>query len=127
MSDHLVVNVEEQIAKRLLDQGLVDHARAAVHRAASLPNDTPLEELELGRMVPVTKEEMAQRRSDAEDAALIRFRGERDARLKASDWTQLPDIPAKTRDAWAKYRQQLRDLPDTTNDPAKPEWPESPD
>jgi len=41
---------------------------------------------------------------------------DRNKRLAASDWTQLPDIP-KTVDkaAWAVYRQALRDLPATVN------------
>jgi len=41
----------------------------------------------------------------------------RNNRLLASDWTQLPDAPVD-RDAWATYRQQLRDLP------ADPNWPD---
>ena len=32
--------------------------------------------------------------------------------LAACDWTQLPDAPVD-RDAWATYRQQLRDFPST--------------
>lgn len=40
-------------------------------------------------------------------------RGERDRRLAACDWTQLPDAPLtpEQRAAWADYRQALRDLP----------------
>ena len=39
--------------------------------------------------------------------------------LTRSDWTQLPDVQNRStntqewKDAWAKYRQDLRDLPDT--------------
>lgn len=46
-------------------------------------------------------------------------RRKRDARLKASDWTQLPDSPLNEaqRAAWAAYRQALRDLPSHVN------WP----
>ena len=36
----------------------------------------------------------------------------RDRLLAASDWTQLPDAPVD-RDAWAAYRQALRDFPAT--------------
>ena len=37
--------------------------------------------------------------------------------LPASDWTQLPDSPLSAEDkaAWATYRQQLRDLPNTVD------------
>jgi hypothetical protein len=34
----------------------------------------------------------------------------RNAELKNTDWTQLPDSPAD-KTAWATYRQALRDLP----------------
>lgn len=34
----------------------------------------------------------------------------RNRQLILTDWTQLPDAPVN-RDAWAKYRQDLRDLP----------------
>ena len=34
----------------------------------------------------------------------------RNAKLAQSDWTQLPDAPVD-REAWAIYRQALRDLP----------------
>ena len=39
-----------------------------------------------------------------------RMRAHRDAALKASDWTQVADAPVDA-DAWATYRQQLRDFP----------------
>ena len=44
-------------------------------------------------------------------------RARRDVLLSASDWTQLPDTTCD-RQAWAEYRQQLRDLP------ADPNWPD---
>jgi len=34
----------------------------------------------------------------------------RNAELKATDWTQLSDAPTD-KEAWAEYRQALRDLP----------------
>jgi hypothetical protein len=34
----------------------------------------------------------------------------RNAELAISDWTQLPDAPVD-KEAWATYRQALRDLP----------------
>ena len=36
----------------------------------------------------------------------------RDGLLASSDWTQLPDAPCDAQ-AWADYRQQLRDFPKT--------------
>ena len=56
------------------------------------------------------------------------LRFERDDLLAASDWTQLPDSPLSDskKVEWASYRQQLRDLPSITSDPANPSWPEKP-
>ncbi len=56
------------------------------------------------------------------------LRRERNARLAACDWTQVPDAPLseEQRAAWAAYRQALRDLPETT-DPTAPKWPVPPD
>lgn len=61
----------------------------------------------------------------AADAAWQTFRDERDRRLVSSDWTQVADAPVDA-DAWADYRQQLRDLPEATTDPSKPVWPTEP-
>lgn len=59
--------------------------------------------------------------------AMAELRAERDARLRACDWTVLPDVPEPTRLAWLTYRQALRDLPDTTTDPFAPIWPTPPE
>lgn len=62
------------------------------------------------------------------DAALQALRRRRDALLRDSDRTQIPDFPISEDDraAWATYRQQLRDLPETITDPAAVEWPTPP-
>lgn len=49
-------------------------------------------------------------------------RTRRNALLTASDWTQLPDVPLATKDAWAVYRQALRDITNQTD----PKWPTPP-
>ena len=54
-----------------------------------------------------------------------RLRETRDMLLKNSDWTQVRDVPVD-QTAWELYRQQLRDLPANTADPANPEWPTPP-
>ena len=48
------------------------------------------------------------------DEAWAALRTERNARLAASDWTQLQDshLSDAKKAAWADYRQELRDLPD---------------
>jgi len=42
-----------------------------------------------------------------------RLKNRRDNLLFQSDWTQLPDAPITSEEkaAWAKYRQELRDIP----------------
>ena len=60
-----------------------------------------------------------------EKAAAIR--AERDALLAASDWTQLPDVPEAIRDAYAVYRQALRDIPQQAGFPDVVEWPIKPE
>lgn len=53
------------------------------------------------------------------------IRAERDRRLLVCDWTQLPDVPIATREAWASYRQALRDVT-LQPDPFNIVWPETP-
>lgn len=53
-------------------------------------------------------------------------RDERARRLSACDWTQLPDVPAGTRTAWAAYRQALRDVTDQAGFPSDITWPVPP-
>lgn len=59
----------------------------------------------------------------AERAAAVR--AERDRRLAACDWTQLPDAPAN-KEAWASYRQALRDLTSSPGFPGNITWPVAP-
>ena len=58
--------------------------------------------------------------SDAELA-----RGLRDGLLMQSDWTQLPDSTAD-REAWATYRQALRDITNQEGFPNNITWPQEP-
>lgn len=43
--------------------------------------------------------------------------------LQSSDWTQLPDVPLSDKEAWAEYRQQLRDLTSQPDFPNVIIWP----
>lgn len=54
------------------------------------------------------------------------IRRERDERLAATDWTQLPDVPAETKGKWAPYRQALRDITDQDGFPGSVDFPEVP-
>lgn len=62
------------------------------------------------------------------DEMLGLIRMERDKRLRASDFSQMADVPLTEdqRAAWCVYRQALRDLPETTTDLAAVVWPIAP-
>jgi hypothetical protein len=49
----------------------------------------------------------------------------RNSLLTASDWSQLPDAPVD-REAWATYRQTLRDFPATWTEGPTAEFPDTP-
>ena len=55
-------------------------------------------------------------------------RSTRNRLLQESDWTQLPDVPMQKDqyEAWKKYRQMLRDIPQISTKPDDVRWPEIP-
>lgn len=62
------------------------------------------------------------------DTALAesQVKAKRNQLLAASDWTQLPDVPLATKEAWATYRQALRDITDQPGYPLEVVWPVAP-
>lgn len=54
--------------------------------------------------------ELGLMQTDDADMLRARMRHHRDRLLVASDWTQVADAPVD-REAWAVYRQALRDFP----------------
>ena len=52
----------------------------------------------------------------------------RDRLLAESDWTQIPRSPltVEQQDAWAAYRQELRDIPQQAGFPLTVVWPTTP-
>ena len=60
---------------------------------------------------------------------MVMLRADRNVLLAKTDKYALPDWPHESieeRVKWNTYRQALRDLPSTTEDPANPVWPEKP-
>jgi hypothetical protein len=53
-------------------------------------------------------------------------RSKRNELLRDTDWTQLADSPVENRDAWVRYRKDLRDLPDQEGFPFNVVWPVAP-
>lgn len=68
-----------------------------------------------------TQEELA---ADLE-AKAASVRADRNRRLADCDWTQLPDAPVN-HDAWAVYRQGLRDITGQPGFPVDVVWPDQP-
>ena len=76
-----------------------------------------------------TKDELEAAWPAVRDArAWAQVRAERDRLLSECDWTQVADAPltASEKEAWADYRQALRDIPQTQDDPDDIVWPEVP-
>lgn len=60
---------------------------------------------------------------DLEDTVQAKYiRGTRDLLLQQSDWTQLADVNVN-KQAWANYRQALRDIPQQSDYPNNVTWP----
>lgn len=53
------------------------------------------------------------------------IRAKRDRLIAACDWAMMPDAPTD-KDAWAAYRQALRDVPQQQTFPLDPVWPSAP-
>jgi hypothetical protein len=77
--------------------------------------------LQTWQVTAASAEEIAERlqRKEAE------VRQQRNELLSACDWTQLPDSPAD-HEAWAAYRQALRDVTAQAGFPWDVVWPEQP-
>jgi hypothetical protein len=93
--------------------------------------DTPLyvdsgeiyEDAKSGKYGPVAPYLPPPPPTDEEIAAQVR--AERDRLLAESDWTQVLDAPVD-QDAWAAYRQALRDVPQQEGFPHDVAWPVKP-
>lgn len=91
----------------------------------SLPLDIENYKVSNGALVIRDAQDLAQEQNELDS---IIFRNTRNSRLADSDWTQAADSPLSDakKAEWATYRQQLRDLPANTTDPANPIWPAPP-
>ena len=73
-----------------------------------------------GEYIELTADELSEmeRVAAEHDLDFTRVRQERNAFLNSSDWTQLVDssLTDEKKAEWATYRQELRDLPATSNE-----------
>ena len=77
--------------------------------------------LQTWQVTAASAEEIAERLQNKE----AEVRQQRNELLSACDWTQLPDSPTD-HEAWAAYRQELRDVTAQEGFPWDVTWPESP-
>lgn len=64
--------------------------------------------------------------TDDSEALTARMKVQRNRLLAESDWTQTTDDPTGNAEAWATYRQQLRDFPATWTPGPTADFPEPP-
>lgn len=76
-----------------------------------------------GKIVTKSEQEQAYM-SRIMDERWQQVRSQRNEKLAATDWTQVADSPVD-KDAWATYRQALRDVP-SQSDPQNITWPDEP-
>lgn len=62
--------------------------------------------------------------TDDENTLVARMRHQRNRLLADSDWTQTADNPTGNAEAWATYRQALRDFPATWEPSDTADFPE---
>jgi hypothetical protein len=77
--------------------------------------------LQTWQVTAASAEEIAERLQNKE----AEVRQQRNELLSTCDWTQLPDSPAD-HEAWATYRQELRDVTAQEGFPWDVVWPETP-
>jgi len=70
-----------------------------------------------------TSEQEKQNRIDLNSQSMI---DARNRLLQSCDWTQMPDSPVQNKQAWAVYRQALRDITDQSGFPFNINWPTRP-
>ena len=94
---------------------------------------TDLTKISNGKEVPLDADEIKEledfQKAWADGQAerdMSALRLERNRLLVETDWWSLPDSPEMT-DAQKSYREALRQLPATEEDPANPTWPTKPE
>ena len=83
-----------------------------------------------GEYIELTAEELQEiaDRAAFADLDFTMVRGQRDAMLRHTDWTQIADasLGSHTAEEWAAYRQELRDLPSKHSKVSEVVFPDDP-
>lgn len=113
----------------------------AIHKKKDIPGDavevTPEQEREIrlgqtqSKVVRMDRDKalvLEDRPPEPPVRLAARARRRRDALLRDSDWTQLPDTPLTDdqRQSWSAYRASLRDVPQQDGFPTTITWPDAP-
>ena len=102
------------------------------HRTSWIVRGNTYEDIEWGDDDTIprpSKEQVETKLQELIDAQPLKeLRQERNRRLAEVDWVFSTDyqMEDEERSVWVAYRQALRDLPSTTEDPTNPVWPTKP-
>lgn len=88
-------------------------------------SSTPTLENGVWKRAYIVRDMNAQELSSASSIRSAQVRHERDQMIASTDWTQLADAPVN-KEAWASYRQALRDITSQASFPFNIVWPEKP-
>lgn len=125
-----LANANVSFPKSLTDEALAEYGHAVLHipsrpeaPAGQKVVDDGVEFVDSQwrvkyAAVPLSAEELAHLATNV--------RVQRNALLSGCDWTQLPDA-AVDKQAWAAYRQALRDITQQPGFPTTVNWPEMPE
>lgn len=101
-----------------IEQPPIDYWQNAISRTAILVDGVWVQQWDIE---DASSEEVSART----EARAAEVRSKRNAELAASDWTQIWDATCD-KDAWAEYRQALRDITSQPGFPWEISWPEKP-
>ncbi len=126
----IICSSEMPMQKKAIDAMLSEPGRAAIYGSCS-PDDGYVKNGELILKGPAPSENhvfnVAREQWELSVPSLTaEVLSMRKRMLLNSDWTQLPDVPIATRDAWATYRQALRDITEQPGFPLDIVWPTPP-
>ena len=113
-----ILDLSGMVEVVLTDAPEFDHTQAVVETPPELVDGQWTQQWDV---ISASPEEIAQR--EASQGQNIRL--QRNQKLAESDWTQLADS-AVDKQAWAVYRQALRDVPAQAGFPWEVVWPEKP-
>lgn len=134
---HFPVSLEHLVSKGVIDSVDATQEQLAAANVVPVtkcldqkPNDGYLYEIQILQQVDgswaeeIVKIEISDEQYQANIANCAQnVRADRDRMLASCDWTQLADASAPNKEAWATFRQALRDVPLQEGFPFNVQWP----